>query len=102
MMDFSMEPGTFLFELWQARFSLLRGASTTMASAGLTILVSTLCGALVGVILTYAWWPLRLVVILIGDLAEDEAEHGLGSSGGRDVDDRRRAHAAARRGNSLN
>jgi len=54
-------PGTFGFELWQARYSLLRGISTTLFASGLTIVLATLLGILVGTVLAYGWWPLRLL-----------------------------------------
>ena len=63
-----LEPGTFLFEAWQARFSLLRGIGATLSSAGLTILASTVMGVLMGTVLAYAWKPLRLLARLYVDV----------------------------------
>ncbi|ONG51892.1 ABC transporter permease [Pseudoroseomonas deserti] len=66
-MDFSMTPGTFLFEAWQARFSLLNGLSVTIGSSAITIVLATLLGILVGITLAYGWWPLRLLARLYVD-----------------------------------
>ncbi|PZW48749.1 amino acid ABC transporter membrane protein 2 (PAAT family) [Humitalea rosea] len=61
-------PGTFTFELWQARFSLLRGISATLLASGLTIVAATVMGVLLGTILAYGWWPLRLLARLYVDI----------------------------------
>ena len=61
-------PGTFAFELWQARYSLLRGISATMLASGLTIVLATVFGILVGTVLAYGWWPLRLLARLYVDI----------------------------------
>ncbi|AOO83674.1 amino acid ABC transporter permease [Bosea vaviloviae] len=67
-MDFSMAPGTFLFEVWQARGSLLQGLGVTMLSSALSIVMATVCGLAMGVALAYGWWWLRLVARLYVDL----------------------------------
>lgn len=67
MFDDVFERGTFGFELWQSRYALLIGIQATAASALLTIAISTPLGALLGVVLTYAWWPARLLARLYVD-----------------------------------
>ncbi|MGX9962614.1 amino acid ABC transporter permease [Roseomonas sp. F4] len=62
------EPGTFLFEAWQARFSLLRGIWATISASGLTIAASTVLGVLLGTVLAYGWAPLRLLARLYVDV----------------------------------
>jgi len=60
-------PGTFAFEAWQARYSILRGLTATLTTSGLTIVAASILGVLVGVALTYAWWPLRVLARLYVD-----------------------------------
>jgi len=67
-MDFSMAPGTFWFEAWQARASLLSGLGVTLLSSALSIVMATFCGVLMGVALSYGWWWLRLLARLYVDL----------------------------------
>jgi len=67
-MDFSMAPGTFLFEAWQARASLLSGLGVTLLSSALSIVMATVCGILMGVALSYGWWWLKLLSRLYVDL----------------------------------
>jgi polar amino acid transport system permease protein len=62
-----MEPGTFLFEAWQARFSLMNGMWSTLSSSAFSIVFATIVGSLFGVALTYGWWWLRLLVRLYVD-----------------------------------
>lgn len=57
----TLEPGTFLFEAWTARFALMNGLWVTMTSSFFSIILATLAGLLMGVVLSYAWWPLRLL-----------------------------------------
>jgi polar amino acid transport system permease protein len=61
-------PGTFAFEAWQARYSLLRGIWATLSSSGLTILAATLAGVLMGTVLAYGWRPLRWLARLYVDV----------------------------------
>ncbi|MFZ6763153.1 amino acid ABC transporter permease [Pseudoroseomonas sp. WGS1072] len=68
MMDLSMQPGTFLFEAWQARWSLLNGLGVTMLSSLWSIVIATVCGTLMGVALAYGWWWLRLPARLYVDV----------------------------------
>lgn len=67
-MDFSMAPGTFLFEAWQARQSLLSGLGITMLSSALSIVMATVLGLAMGVALTFGWWWLRLLSRLYVDV----------------------------------
>ena len=67
-MDFSMAPGTFWFEAWQARVSLLSGLGVTLLSSALSIVMATFCGILMGVALSYGWWWLKLLARLYVDL----------------------------------
>src|SRR4051794_27673122 len=62
-----MEPGTFLFEAWQARFSLMNGMWSTLSSSAFSIVFATIVGSIFGVALTYGWWWLRLLVRLYVD-----------------------------------
>jgi polar amino acid transport system permease protein len=62
-----LEPGTFLFDAWTARYSLLSGLWVTITSSVFSIVFATLAGLLMGVVLTYAWWPLRLLARLYVD-----------------------------------
>ncbi|MBO1076340.1 amino acid ABC transporter permease [Roseomonas marmotae] len=62
-----MEPGTFLFEAWTARFALARGLWAMVTTSTISIFLATVAGILLGVALTYGWWPLRLLVRLYVD-----------------------------------
>ncbi|HWL80688.1 MAG TPA: amino acid ABC transporter permease [Roseomonas sp.] len=68
MFDTSMQPGTFLFEAWQARWSLLSGLGVTMSSSVLTIVIATILGTIFGVALSYGWWWLRALIRLYVDI----------------------------------
>ncbi|EFH13126.1 amino acid ABC transporter permease [Pseudoroseomonas cervicalis] len=68
MFDLSMQPGTYLFELWQARFSLLSGIWTTLSSSALTILAATLLGTLLGLVLAYGGAFARFLARLYVDI----------------------------------
>ena len=57
-----MGRGTFLYEVWIARWSLLSGFGITISSAALTIVIATLLGMIFGIALTYGWTPLRWLV----------------------------------------
>ena len=57
-----MERGTFLYEAWIARWSLLSGLGITVSSSVLTIVLATLLGVVFGIVLTYGWLPLRWLV----------------------------------------
>lgn len=61
-------PGDFTFEVWQARWSLWRGISATLLASGLTIVVATILGVLLGSILAYGWLPFRLLARLYVDV----------------------------------
>lgn len=63
-----MERGTFLYEVWVARWSLLSGLGITISSAMLTIVLATICGMIFGVALTYGWRPLRWLIRLYVDV----------------------------------
>lgn len=67
MLDFSFAPGTFWFEAWVARFSLLNGLWVTMSASALTILFATILGVAMGVALAYGWWWLRLLARIYVD-----------------------------------
>jgi polar amino acid transport system permease protein len=63
-----MERGTFLYEVWVARWSLLSGFGITLSSAVLTIVIASLLGLIFGVALTYGWRPLRWLIRLYVDV----------------------------------
>ena len=63
-----MERGTFLYEIWVARWALLSGFGITMSSAVLTIVLASTVGMLFGVALVYGWRPLRWLVRLYVDV----------------------------------
>lgn len=63
-----MERGTFLYEAWIARWSLLSGLGITVSSALLTIILATLLGLVLGIVLTYGWRPLRWLSRLYVDI----------------------------------
>ena len=62
-----MELDYFLQQAWIARFSLLGGLSVTISTSLLSILFATLAGLLMGIALTFGWWPLRLLARLYVD-----------------------------------
>ena len=68
MLDFSLAPGTFWFEAWQARTALASGLGVTLLSSVLSIVMATLCGIATGVALAYGWWWLRLLARLYVDM----------------------------------
>jgi polar amino acid transport system permease protein len=51
----------FLQEVWLARGVILAGARVTTVTAILSIAAGTVLGTIVGLVLTYALWPLRWV-----------------------------------------
>jgi polar amino acid transport system permease protein len=57
-----MERGTFLYEVWVARWALLSGFGITMSSALVTIVLASIVGMIFGVALTYGWRPLRWLI----------------------------------------
>ncbi len=63
-----MQPGTFGFEAWTARWSLGRGLWVTLSTSGLTIALATALGLALGLVLTYAWAPLRAAARLYVDV----------------------------------
>lgn len=63
-----MERGTFLYEVWVARWSLLSGFGITVSSAVLTIILASLLGMIFGIALTYGWRPLRWLIRLYVDM----------------------------------
>lgn len=62
-----LQPGTFAFEAWTARYALWRGLWATITTSSFSIILATLAGLIFGVALTYGWWPLRLLVRLYVD-----------------------------------
>ena len=62
-----LQPGTFAFEAWTARYALWRGLWATITTSSFSIVLATLAGLIFGVALTYGWWPLRLLVRLYVD-----------------------------------
>jgi polar amino acid transport system permease protein len=65
---FSLERGTFLGEVYVARFSLMNAMATTVELSLYIIVAGTLVGMLLGVVLVYAALPFRLVVRLYVDV----------------------------------
>jgi polar amino acid transport system permease protein len=63
-----MERGTFLYEAWVARWSLLQGLGVTVAASSVTILIGTILGLLGGLILVYAPRPLNWLMRLYVDV----------------------------------
>ncbi|MDB5369320.1 MAG: transporter, permease protein [Roseomonas sp.] len=63
-----LEPGTFLFDAWTARYALLNGLRVTITSSVFSIVLASLAGLILGIVLSYAWWPLRLLVRLYVDV----------------------------------
>lgn len=51
-----------LHQIWLARWALLHGAWLTVIISGLSIIFGTLVGVVMGMILAYGRWPLRLPV----------------------------------------
>ncbi|MEZ5864555.1 MAG: ABC transporter permease subunit [Geminicoccaceae bacterium] len=60
-----LERGTFLYEAWTARWSLLEGLMVTISSSIMTIVIGTVLGFVVGLILTYGMLPLRLARLYV-------------------------------------
>jgi len=56
---FTLEPGSFPFEVWQARTALASGVGVTLLSTLLSTLIATLAGLAIGIALSYGWWWLR-------------------------------------------
>jgi polar amino acid transport system permease protein len=63
-----MEPGTFLYEVWIARWSLLSGLGITLSASALALALGTAVGLLGGVLLTYGVLPLRWAMRLYVDV----------------------------------
>jgi polar amino acid transport system permease protein len=63
-----MERGTFVYEVWVARWALLSGFGITKSSAVLTIVLASITGMIFGVALTYGWRPLRWLIRLYVDV----------------------------------
>ncbi|HEX2526967.1 MAG TPA: amino acid ABC transporter permease [Geminicoccus sp.] len=63
-----MERGTFLYEIWIARWSLLSGFGITVSASVLTIVIASICGMILGVALSYGWRPLRWLIRLYVDV----------------------------------
>jgi polar amino acid transport system permease protein len=64
----ALQPGTFAYEAWVARWSLLEGLGVTIAASGLTIAIATLLGLIGGSFLTYGSLPLRWLMRLYVDV----------------------------------
>jgi polar amino acid transport system permease protein len=56
-----LEPGTFWYEVWIARWALLSGLGLTVASSAVTLAAATVLGALLGLVLTYGIAPARFL-----------------------------------------
>lgn len=65
---FGFERGTFLGEVWIARWSLLGAMGTTAEISVYVIVGGTVLGTLLGVALVYGAWPLRWLVRLYVDV----------------------------------
>lgn len=63
-----MQPGTFAYEIWVARWSLLAGVGTTISASALTIVIGTILGLLLGVALTFGLRPVRWAARLYVDV----------------------------------
>jgi polar amino acid transport system permease protein len=63
-----MEPGTFLYEAWIARRSLLAGLGVTLSASALALGIGTVLGLAGGVLLTYGALPLRWLARLYVDI----------------------------------
>ncbi|BBK37895.1 ABC transporter permease [Allostella sp. ATCC 35155] len=59
---FSFEPGTFLFEAWDARYQLMAGLAVTAQLSVLTIVSGSIAGMIGGIGLTYGPWPIRFLL----------------------------------------
>ncbi len=57
-----LEQGTFLYELWVARWALLQGVGATVLISALAILLGTVLGIFVGLVLIYGRWVSRFAV----------------------------------------
>lgn len=62
-----MELTYFLNELWIARGALWQGFQLTVAISALSVAFGTMLGLFVGMVLVYAWWPLKFLVRLYVD-----------------------------------
>jgi polar amino acid transport system permease protein len=62
-----MELAQFLNELWLARNAIWDGFLLTVAISGLSIVFGTLFGVVVGLVLVYAWAPLRFGIRIYVD-----------------------------------
>ena len=63
-----MERGTFLYEIWVARWSILEGLGVTLSSSAMTILIGSILGFALGLILTFGILPLRWIARLYVDV----------------------------------
>ncbi len=63
-----LTPGTFAYEVWISRGSLLAGVGTTLLSSLISIGLATLLGLALGVALTYGWAVLRFAARLYVDV----------------------------------
>ncbi len=61
------EQGTFPYELWVSRWTILDGLGTTVLVSLLAILLGTILGVFVGLVLVYGRWASRFVVRLYVD-----------------------------------
>ena len=59
---FSFEPGTFLFEAWDARYQLMAGLAVTAQLSVLTIVSGSIAGMIGGIGLSYGPWPIRFLL----------------------------------------
>lgn len=58
----------FLKELWISRFALAEGFLRTIEISALSIVLGTIAGLIVGIALTYARWPLRILARVYVDV----------------------------------
>lgn len=63
-----LERGTFLYEAWTARWSLLEGLLVTISSSVMTIIIGTILGFALGLVLTYGMLPFRILARLYVDI----------------------------------
>ena len=61
------ERGTFPYELWGSRWTILDGLGTTVLVSLLAILLGTILGVFVGLVLVYGRWASRFIVRLYVD-----------------------------------
>lgn len=61
------EQGTFPYELWVSRWTILDGLGTTVLVSLLAILLGTILGVFVGLVLVYGRWASRFIVRLYVD-----------------------------------